>query len=143
MRWLRARRVPLLPAVVSRLIRHLYAADIHWDAQLAPGVAVVHGIGLVIGHGAVVGAGCVLFQGVTIGENIDPETGRIGTPRLEAQVHVGPGAVLLGPITIGAGSKIAAGAVVTTDVPPNSVVHGPAARITARPSRRAAMQPSP
>lgn len=137
MRWLRARRVPVLPAIISRVIRHLYSADIHWDARLAPGVAVVHGIGIVIGHGAVVGRGCVLFQGVTIGENFDAASGRIGAPILEEGVHVGPGAVLLGPIRIGAGSKISAGCVVTSDVPPNSLVQGAEVRVTSRSGRRA------
>jgi serine acetyltransferase/glycosyltransferase involved in cell wall biosynthesis len=132
MTWLHARRVPLLPALCSRLIRHLYGAEIHWRARIAPGVSVVHGTGLVISHGAEVGAGCILFHGVTLGESIDPTTGDIGSPRLGRDVHVGPGATILGPIEIGDGSKIMAGCVVTTSVPANSLVASPSPVVTAR-----------
>ncbi len=132
MRFLDACRIPLAPMIVSRLIRHLYGAEIHWKTRIAPGVSVVHGVGLVLSHAAEVGPGCILFQGVTLGESLHPETGMAGAPRLEANVHVGPNATLIGPIVIGAGSKIMAGAVVMEDVPPNSLVRTPAVTITAR-----------
>lgn len=111
--------------LASRWMRHLYAADIHWDAELAPGVIIVHGTGLVISHAARVGPGCILFQHVTLGVNIDMATRETGAPVLEANVHVGPGAVLLGPIVIGAGTKITANALLTRSVPPNSRVVTP------------------
>ncbi len=116
MRFLRASGHLLGAQVVSRLMRHLYAADIHWDAELAPGVMIVHGVGLVIGHGVKVGHGCILSQHVTLGEGIDPER-RIGSPELRARVHVGPGAVVLGPISLGVGAKIGANACVVESVP--------------------------
>jgi serine acetyltransferase len=109
----------------SRFMRHVYSADIHWDAELAPGVIIVHGTGLVISHAARVGPGCILFQHVTLGMNIDAATRETGAPVLEANVHVGPGAVLLGPIVIGAGTKITANALLTRSVPPNSRVMTP------------------
>ncbi len=111
--------------IASRWIRHLFGADIHWDAELAPGVIIVHGTGLVISHAARVGPGCILFQNVTLGVNIDMATRETGAPLLEANVHVGPGAVLLGPIVIGAGTKITANALLTRSVPPNSRVMTP------------------
>lgn len=80
MRLLRDLRVPLGAQVASRLIRHLYGAEIHWDAELAPGVSIVHGNGLVLSHGAVVGPHCILFQGVTLGESIDPSSREVGAP---------------------------------------------------------------
>jgi serine acetyltransferase/GT2 family glycosyltransferase len=135
MRWANGRRIPMLAPLISRLIRHLYGAEIHWRARLSPGVAIVHGNGLVLSHGAVVGPGCVLFQNVTLGESRDAASGRVGAPRLEADVHVGPGSVLLGPITIGRGTKIMAGSVVTESVPPDSLVRPAATVITVRGSR--------
>ncbi|MBI5493986.1 MAG: glycosyltransferase [Deltaproteobacteria bacterium] len=113
---------PLGARVCSRLIRHLYGAEIHWDTVLEPGVCVVHGLGLVLGHQARVDAGCILFHNVTLGEALHPDTQARGSPHLERGVHVGPGATLLGPITIGEGSKIAAGCVVTRSVPPGARV---------------------
>ena len=132
MRLLRDLRIPLGAQVVSRLIRLSYGAEIHWDAELAPGVSIVHGTGLVLSRSARVGPGCILFQGVTLGESIDVMTREVGAPTLESDVHVGPGAVLLGPITIGAGSKIMANAVVTTSVPSGSIVRSPAPEVDVR-----------
>jgi serine O-acetyltransferase len=133
--WCRDHRLVPAAAVISRLIRHLYGAEVHYRATVSPGVCIVHGTGLVIGANAVVGPECILFQGVTLGESSDGVSGRIGTPRLERRVHVGPNAVLLGPFTIGAESKIMANTVVMSDVPPGSVVLSLAPSIVARGSR--------
>lgn len=133
MRLLRDLRLTVLAKIASRLIRHLYAAELHWDAELAPGVVLVHGTGLVVGHAARVGPGCILFQHVTLGESVHPELREIGTPTLEADVHVGPGATLLGPITVGQGSKVAANAVLMRSVPEMSLVETPA--VVVRPRR--------
>jgi serine acetyltransferase/GT2 family glycosyltransferase len=118
--------------VVSRLIRQLYGSDIHWNAELEPGVMIVHGMGLAISHAARVARGCILFQNVTLGMGIDPGTRRTGAPTLERNVHVGPGATLIGPITIGEGSKVMAGAVVTRSIPGGSVVESPSPEVRQR-----------
>ena len=132
MRALRARGLLTGAKVVSRLIRHLYGSDIHWDAELEPGVMIVHGMGLAISHAARVARGCILFQNVTLGMGTDPATRLTGAPTLERNVHVGPGATLIGPITIGEGSKVMAGAVVTRSVPPGSVVETPSPDVRPR-----------
>ncbi len=124
--------LPLLPMVVSRAIRHLYAAEIHWNARIAPGVSFVHGNGIVISHASRIDEGCILFHNVTLGEGIDADTREIGAPHLEEDVHVGPGATLLGPITIGKGTKIMAGAVVTRSLPPYSLVVAPEPELRVR-----------
>lgn len=133
---------PFLARVTCRAIRHLYGADIHWKADLEPGVLVVHGMGLCINAAVRVGAGCILFQNVTLGEGIDPVTRDVGAPCLEPAVHVGPGATLVGPITIGSGSKIMAGCVVTCSVPPRSLVEAPSPQIRPREKAGAAGGPS-
>ena len=115
--------------LMSRMIRHLYGADIHWDAELAPGVVIVHGVGLVISSAARVGSGCILFQHVTLGINIDPVTRETGAPCLERNVHVGPGAVLLGPIVLGTGTKVSANVMLACSTPPNSRVEVAAANV--------------
>lgn len=132
MRLLRRLRLTPLAMITSRMIRHLYGADIHWEADLAPGVALVHGTALVLSREARVGSGCILFQSVTLGVSIDPVTRQVGGPTLEEDVHVGPGAALLGPITIGRGTKIMANAVVMASVPANSLVEVPAVTIRTR-----------
>lgn len=129
-------RLPLAPQILSRLIRHLYGAEIHWDARLADGISVVHGVGLVIGHGARVGERCILFHNVTLGESLDPETKEAGSPELEEDVHVGPGATILGPIIVGAGTKIMGGSVLDRSVPPRSLVRPAPVSVSLRASAR-------
>lgn len=124
--------IPLLPQVASRLIRHLYGAEVHWNTTIHNGISIVHGTGLVLSHRAVVGEGCILFHNVTLGEGVDPETKETGAPTLGRDVHVGPGATLLGPIHVGDGSKIMAGAVLTRSVPANSLVRPAESVITER-----------
>lgn len=132
MQALDAARIPLLPQVVSRLIRHAYGAEIHWKARIDPGISIVHGCGLIISHAAKVGPGCILFQNVTLGESIDPVTREVGSPTLGRDVHVGPGATLLGPIHVGDRTKIAAGAVLTRSVPADSLVRPAETVVVAR-----------
>jgi serine O-acetyltransferase len=118
--------------ICSRLIRHLYGSDIHWDAKLEPGIQIVHGMGLAISPKACVGKDVILFQNVTLGESTHPKTRASGAPIVGRSVHVGPGATLLGPIEIGEGSKIMASCVVTESVPPHSLVVAPEPDVRAR-----------
>lgn len=128
-------KLPLVPQLTSRAIRHLYGAEIHWKAKLDPGLTIVHGCGLVVSHAATIGRGCILFQNVTLGESFDTVTKRQGAPTLGQDVHVGPGATLLGPITIGDRTKIMAGAVLSHSVPPDSLVRPAAATVEPRAAR--------
>lgn len=127
--------VPLAPKIVSRLIRHAHGADVHWDADLAPGVVIVHGMGIAVSHTARVASGVLISQNVTLGRGRHPDTGEVGGPAVGENVFIGPGATLIGPITVGAGSKIMAGCVVVRSVPPDSLVA--AATPTVKPRSRA------
>ncbi len=138
MRLLRDAGLRVPAQVVSRLVRHLYAAEIHWDAEIAPGVSVIHGNGLVVSHAARVAEGCVLFHNVTLGMGFDAAAERMGAPTLERNVHVGPGATLIGPIVVGEGSKVMAGAVLNESVPPYSLVRPARVEVTTRGRGRAA-----
>ena len=136
MRLARDLHVPGGAQVLSRAIRHLYGAEIHWNAEIAPGISIVHGNGLVISHSSVVGANCLLFQHVTLGESMHATRRIVGSPTLGENVQVMPGAVVLGPIQIGAGSKIGANAVVDDDVAPRSIVRSPTSDVLARPGAK-------
>lgn len=52
--------------------------------------------------------------------------------RIEDDVFVGPGAIVLPAVTIGHGSVVTAGSVVSASVPPMTVVQGNPARAIAR-----------
>ncbi|MCP4605965.1 MAG: serine acetyltransferase [Proteobacteria bacterium] len=129
--------IPLGGPILSRFARYIYGSEIHWNAKIEPGVSLIHGTGVVIGHAAQIKPGCIIFHNVTIGEGRDPDTLQVGTPLLERNVHVGPGATILGPITIGEGTKIMAGAVLTKSVPPFSLVKSPKPQVTQRLSAQA------
>ena len=121
-----------LAALAHRCARHLAGLDLPWRTRIAPGMRIDHGWGLVINAAAVVGRNCTLFHGVTLGQRdriADDGSRSTGTPVVEDEVWIGPHAVIVGGITIGRGSRIAAGAFVTQDVPPHSLVVGNPAHI--------------
>jgi serine O-acetyltransferase len=127
--------LPLVPRVASRLIRHVYASDIHWEAEFEPGIVVVHGMGLAVSRAARVQRGAILFQNVTLGMGIDPISRDVGAPVIERGVHVGAGSTLIGPITVGARSKVTANCLLRASVPPDSLVEAPAPTVSVRPGR--------
>jgi serine acetyltransferase len=132
MRFFRGAGLQLGAQFMSRTIRHAFASDIHWDAELEPGIMIVHGFGLAISYAARAQHGCILFQNVTLGYGPDPETKKAGAPLLEKNVHVGIGATLYGPIVVGEATKIMAGCVLSRSVPPRSIVEAPIPQVGVR-----------
>ena len=122
----------LASRVTSRAIRHLYGSDIHWDADIAPGVMVVHGMGMAISNAARIEEGVLLFQHVTLGEGRHPDTREVGAPTVERDAVIGAGATILGPVTIGARTKIMPGCVIVRSVPPDSIVESPETTVRSR-----------
>jgi serine O-acetyltransferase len=132
MRFLVEAGVPLAPQVASRMIRHVYGSDIHWEAQIEPGVVLVHGMGLAVSSEARVQRGAILFQHVTLGLSQDPATRKVGAPLIERDAHIGAGVTIVGPVTVGARSKVAANCLVRASVPPDSLVEAPAPTVSVR-----------
>ncbi len=114
--------VPLLPRAIAAIARSVTGIEIHPAAIIGEGLFVDHGMGVVIGETAEIGDDVTLYQGVTLG-GTGFATGK-RHPTVQDNVTIGSGAKLLGPITVGHGSKIGANSVVIHDVPPNSTVVG-------------------
>jgi serine O-acetyltransferase len=114
--------VPILPRLIAYVSRTLTGIEIHPAADVGDGLFIDHGMGVVIGETAEIGENVTMYQGVTLG-GTGFATGK-RHPTVEANVTIGSGAKLLGPIRIGHGAKIGANAVVIHDVPPNSTVVG-------------------
>lgn len=112
---------------ISQLNRFLTGIEIHPGATIGRGLFIDHGMGVVIGETTEIGDNCTLYQGVTLG-GTGKESGK-RHPTLGNNVMVGSGAKVLGPFRVGDNSKIAAGAVVLSEVPPNSTCVGVPARI--------------
>ncbi len=113
---------PVLPRAIAAASRTLTGIEIHPAAKIGNGFFIDHGMGVVIGETAEIGTNVTLYQGVTLGGTGFAAGKR--HPTLEDNVTIGSGAKLLGPITVGHGSKIGANSVVIHDVPPNSTVVG-------------------
>lgn len=128
--WLLRHNLPFLARALSQLSKFATGIEIHPAAKIGEGVFIDHGSGVVIGETAVVGDDCVIYQGATLG-GTGKETGK-RHPTLGKNVMVGCGARVLGPITIGDNVKIAANAVVLSDLPPNSTAVGVPARVVKR-----------
>ncbi len=120
-------RWPVIPRLLSNVNRFITGVEIHPGAELGSGLFIDHGMGVVIGETAEVGRNCTLYQGVTLGGTSLQHGKR--HPTLEDNVIVGAGAGIIGAIVVGANSKVAAGAVVVKDVPPNSTVVGVPGRV--------------
>jgi serine O-acetyltransferase len=103
---------------ISWTIRHAYACSIAPTARLGGGLILPHPIGIVIGPGVEVGPRAWIFQNVTFGGS----SGRDGMPRVGPDARIWPGAVLAGPIKVGANVVIGANAVVTSDVRDHTLV---------------------
>ena len=122
--WRRGLRVP--GRWISHLGRVLTGIEIHPGATLGRRMFIDHGMGCVIGETAVVGDDVTLYHGVTLGGVSLARVKR--HPTLGDGVIVGSGAQVLGPITVGAGARIGANAVVLKDVPDGVTMVGIPAR---------------
>ncbi|MBR6729198.1 MAG: serine O-acetyltransferase, partial [Clostridia bacterium] len=125
--WLYKKRRFACARFISQTVRFCTGIEIHPGATIGRGLFIDHGMGVVIGETTEIGDNCTLYQGVTLG-GTGKETGK-RHPTLGNNVMVGSGAKILGPFTVGDNSKIAAGAVVLSEVPPNSTCVGVPARI--------------
>jgi len=125
--WLWQRNFKLLARVISQIARFFTQIEIHPGAKIGDGVFIDHGCGVVIGETAEVGNNVTIYQGVTLG-GTGKEKGK-RHPTIQDNVVIGTGARILGSFTVGANSRIGAGAVVLREVPPNSTVVGNPGRV--------------
>jgi serine O-acetyltransferase len=114
--------VPLIPGMLANLVKVVTGVEIHPAARIGRGLFIDHGAGVVIGETAEVGDHVTMYQGVTLGGTGFARGKR--HPTVGDQVMIGSGAKLLGPIVVGARSKIGANSVVIHDVPADATVVG-------------------
>lgn len=99
-----------------------FGIEIHPKTQIGYGFYIGHWGEIVINEKAIIGNNCNISQGVTIGQINRGD--KKGTPNIEDNVYIGPGAKILGEITIRQNSAIGANAVVIKDVLPDTTVGG-------------------
>ena len=115
---------------ISQAARFFTGIEIHPGATIGKGLMIDHGMGVVIGETAEIGNDCTIYQGVTLG-GTGKDLGK-RHPTLGNNVMVGAGAKVLGPMTIGDNSKVAANAVVLAEIPENSTAVGIPAKVVKR-----------
>lgn len=115
----------------------LYRFSIEWvlgielprKLTIGKGLSLYHGQALVVNKNTVIGAHCVLRNSTTIGHKKLADGTFSRSPRIGNYVDIGANVCIIGDITIGDNVIIGAGAVVTKDIPANSIVVGNPARI--------------
>lgn len=122
--------IKFLARFISQTVRLFTGIEIHPGATIGKRLFIDHGMGVIIGETTIIGDDCTIYQGVTLGGTGKDHGKR--HPTLGNNVMVGSGAKILGPFVVGDNSKIAAGAVVLSEVPPNSTCVGVPARIVKR-----------
>ena len=106
----------------------MMGAIINIGASVGAGTMI--DMGAVLGGRAMVGARCHIGAGAVLAGVIEPAS---ATPVVvEDEVLIGANAVVIEGCRIGRGAVVAAGAVVISDVPPDTVVAGCPARILKR-----------
>lgn len=114
--------------MLYRHCRNVYGIELPYSVTLGRGVIIEHQGGIVIHGASVIGEGCIIRQNCTLGiRRIDATT---DAPQLGRNVELGAGAVLLGNISVGDGSRVGANAVVLENVPANALAVGVPARIS-------------
>ena len=100
----------------------VFGVDIHPAASIKGGVMIDHATGVVIGETSTIDENVSIFQGVTLGGK-GTETGD-RHPKIKSGVSIYASSTILGNITIGKNSKVAAGSLVLKNVPSNVTVAG-------------------
>lgn len=125
--WFFRHDMKFIARFISQRARRRTGIEIHPGAKIGKNLFIDHGMGVVIGETAVIGDDCTLYQGVTLGGTGKDHGKR--HPTLGNNVMVSAGAKVLGPFKVGDNSRIAANAVVLSEIPPEATAVGVPARV--------------
>ena len=125
--WLYCHNLRFLARAVSQWSRCWTGIEIHPGATIGHRLVIDHGMGIVIGETAEIGDDCLIYQGATLGGTGKDQGKR--HPTIGNNVLIGSGAKVLGPFKVGDNARIASGAVVLREVPPNCTAVGVPAHI--------------
>ena len=125
--WLYCHNLRFLARLNSQLARHLTGIEIHPGAVIGRRLVIDHGMGIVIGETAEIGDDVLLYHGVTLG-GTGKDTGK-RHPTIGNNVMIACGAKILGPFKVGDNSRVAANAVVLSEIPANATAVGAPAQV--------------
>jgi len=125
--WLWTHHLRFLGRLNSQIGRHCTGIEIHPGAKIGRRLVIDHGMGIVIGETAEIGDDCLIYHGVTLG-GTGKDSGK-RHPTIGNHVLIACGAKVLGPFKVGDNSRIAANAVVLSEIPPDATAVGAPARV--------------
>lgn len=125
--FLALRRFFTIANLLSQHAAHTTGITISPQARIGKRLFIDHGVGVVIGATAIIENDVTILHGVTLGaRKTNPD---VRHPYIKQGAFIGANAQILGHITVGAFSKVGAGAIVLVDVPDKTTAVGNPARI--------------
>jgi serine O-acetyltransferase len=118
-------KLPL--AVLKKLLTSITHINLPAEAVIGPGMLIPHVGPVQLSPLVRLGADCAIHQVCTIGAGASP-----GAPTIGDHVMIGCHTCILGPVVVGDGAKIGAGAVVVTDIPAGATAIGVPASVFGR-----------
>ena len=125
--WFYKHNMKFWASLISQRAARKTGIEIHPGAVIGHRLVIDHGHGVVIGETTEIGDDVLIYQGVTLG-GTGKDVGK-RHPTIGNNVMICSGAKVLGPFKVGDNSRVAAGAVVLEEVPPNCTVVGVPAKI--------------
>ena len=120
-------KLKFIARCISQWSRCWTGIEIHPGAKIGRRLVIDHGMGTVIGETAEIGDDCLIYHGVTLGGTGKDQGKR--HPTIGNNVLISTGAKVLGPFKVGDNARIAANAVVLSEVPPDATAVGIPAQI--------------
>jgi serine O-acetyltransferase len=114
-------------SLVKKLLTIITHINLDQQSKIGPGLLIPHVGPIQVFPWATIGADCAIHQVTTIGAGAKP-----GGPVIGDHVYLGAHVCVLGPVRVGDGAKIGAGAVVVTDIPAGASAVGVPARVVGR-----------
>ncbi len=124
--FLKTKKVPLIPRIMTEIVHSETGIDIHPAAKIGHHFFIDHGTGIVIGETSIIGNHVKFYQGVTIGalSVSKDQKEKKRHPTIEDNVTIYARATILGgKTTIGKNSIIGGNLWITSSIPNNSKIY--------------------
>lgn len=112
----------LFRVLIAQGIYHVELAPESLSLEAISSLFLPHPYNIIVHPKSTIGCNCVIFHGVTIGERNSIEG--ISSPIIRDDVLIGANSVVIGPVTIGSGTRIGAMTIVTHNVECNATIIG-------------------
>jgi putative colanic acid biosynthesis acetyltransferase WcaB len=119
---------PAASALYTFVVNWILGVELPPETQVGPRLCLMHPQAIVVNRDVTIGSGCMIRASTTLGNKLDASGMDLGSPAIGDDVEFGVGSIVIGPVTVGSGARVGAGAVVVRDVAPSAVVVGNPAR---------------